>query len=171
MTSLHMRRGTTWHDSIGPSLDLLGARRATAPPRSARHPLHADARCAPFAAAAAALQCELDVPEWRRASCSPASADAPRACPRGKRCDLAASGTTLVLDLAIHAIEKIVTKSHHSRRRLPGRRRGAGEHARATHTARHARRHRRYGRTAPIERTASIMIGPALYAETSATAP
>ena len=62
-----------------------------------------------FAAAAAALQCELTVPEIAQSVVlTRVGGRASRMPEKEKLATLAASGATLVLHLAIHAIEKIV---------------------------------------------------------------
>ena len=99
-----------------------------------------------FAAAAAALGCELTVPEVAqsvvltrirgRASRMP---EGETACGlRGDRRDARASISRFT------PLEQDRRRAHAVlRRRLPGRRGGAGELARRAHPARHARRHRR----------------------------
>jgi precorrin-4/cobalt-precorrin-4 C11-methyltransferase len=120
-----------------------------------------------FAAAAAALQCELTVPEVAQSVVlTRVGGRASRMPEKEKLATLAASGATLVLHLAIQAIEKIATEltpfyggacpaavvvqaSTSEQRVLRGTLADIGDKVAA----------------AGIERTALILIGPALAAE------
>ena len=85
-----------------------------------------------FAAAAAALECELTVPEVAQSVVlTRVGGRASRMPEAEKLATFAATGATLVIHLAIHAIEDDRRRADAVlRRRLPGRRRGAGELAR-----------------------------------------
>ena len=120
-----------------------------------------------FAAAAAALQCELTVPEVAQSVVlTRVGGRASRMPEKETLATFAASGTTLVLHLAIHAIEKIVTEvtpfygaacpvAVVVQASTPEQRILRGTLADIAATV----------ATARIERTALIMIGPALAAE------
>ena len=84
-----------------------------------------------FAAAAAALQCELTVPEIAQSVVlTRVPGRASRMPDKEQLATFAASGATLVLHLAIHAIDKVVKELDAVlRRRLSGRRRLCGQHA------------------------------------------
>ena len=101
-----------------------------------------------FAAAAAALACELTVPEVAQSVVlTRVSGRASRMPETEKLASFAATGATLVIHLAIHAIDTVVKElTAVLRQRLSGRRRGAGLIACGTDIARHARRYRRQGR-------------------------
>ncbi len=117
------------------SVDLQRARRAAAPARAARHSLYADARRAGLRRrGGGAWQCELTVPEVAQSVVlTRVSGRASRMPEAEKLATFAASGATLVIHLAIHAIDAIVAGADAVlRRRLPGGRRGAGELAGAS---------------------------------------
>jgi precorrin-4/cobalt-precorrin-4 C11-methyltransferase len=120
-----------------------------------------------FAAAAAALQCELTVPEVAQSVVlTRVGGRASRMPEKEKLASFAASGATLVLHLAIHAIEKITTElapfygatcpvavvAHASALEQRILRGTLADIAAQVAAAR-------------IERTAVIMVGPALAAE------
>ena len=87
-----------------------------------------------FAAAAAALGCELTVPELAQSVVLTRVAGRASRMPESETlARFAASGATLAIHLAIQAIETIVAElTPYLRRRLSGRRRGAGELAGAS---------------------------------------
>ncbi len=82
-----------------------------------------------FAAAAAALQCELTVPEVAQSVVLTRVSGRASRMPEGEKlATFAASGATLVIHLAIHAIEQVVEElTPFYRRRMSGGRGGAGE--------------------------------------------
>ena len=98
-----------------------------------------------FAAAAAALECELTVPEIAQSVVlTRVSGRASRMPESEKLATFAESGATLVIHLAIHAIETIVRGIDAVlRRRLSCRRCCSGKLGGRARVARHARRHRR----------------------------
>ena len=98
-----------------------------------------------FAAAAAALGRELTVPEVAQSVVLTRMPGRASRMPEGEKlAAFAATGATLAIHLAIHALETIVAELDAVlRRRLPGRRGGARDLAGRAHPARHARRHRR----------------------------
>ena len=81
-----------------------------------------------FAAAAAALGCELTVPELAQSVVlTRVPGRASRMPEAEKLANFAATGATLAIHLAIHAIDAIAERADAVlRRRLPRRRRGAG---------------------------------------------
>ena len=101
-----------------------------------------------FAAAAAALGRELTVPEVAQSVVLTRMPGRASRMPEGERLPrFAATGATLAIHLAIHGIDSDRRRADAVlRRRLSGRRGGAGELARRAHRARHARRHRGQGR-------------------------
>ena len=121
-----------------------------------------------FAAAAAALQCELTVPEVAQSVVlTRVSGRASRMPENEKLATFAVTGATLVIHLAIHAIDAIVEELDAVLRRRTVRRRS---------WCRRARRQQRVIRgtladiaakvaEARIERTALILVGRALAAE------
>jgi precorrin-4/cobalt-precorrin-4 C11-methyltransferase len=120
-----------------------------------------------FAAAAAALQCELTVPEIAQSVVlTRVGGRASRMPEKEKLATFAAGGATLVLHLAIHAIEKIAGElmpfygatcpvAVVAQASAPGQRILRGTLADIAAQA----------AAAGIERTAVIMVGPALAAE------
>ena len=101
-----------------------------------------------FAAAAAALGCELTVPELAQSVVLTRVSGRASRMPQGERlAAFAATGATLAIHLAIHALEAISRRADPLlRRRLSGRRGRRGEPAQRKDRARHARRHRRDAR-------------------------
>ena len=93
-----------------------------------------------FAAAAAALQCELTVPEVAQSVVLTRVSGRASRMPDGEKlATFAGSGATLVIHLAIHAIDRDRQRADAVlRRRLSGRRRRAGEHAGRARHSRHA---------------------------------
>ena len=121
-----------------------------------------------FAAAAAALQCELTVPEVAQSVVLTRVSGRASRMPEGEKlATFAASGATLVIHLAIHADRRDRRGAHAVlRRRLPGGGRGAGELARSSAScAARSPTSPRKSREARIERTALILVGRALAAE------
>ena len=127
-------------------LDLQRAGRADAPAGAPRHPLHADARRAGLRRRRRGARARAD----RAGGGAERGAD-PHLRPRLAPCRagetlaaFAATGATLAIHLAVHALDAIVDGADAALRRgLPGRGRGARELAGRAHAARHARHDRR----------------------------